>query len=246
MRGAGRCVALLAVIAWSMAAYGVNRAHRRDAMARARWLQVACRRALRVLGISVETRGERAEGVLVAANHLSYLDILVLASLMPVVFVSKKEVRNWPMFGWFAKKAGTLFIDRSRPGDVAKIGAELGAVMTTGLNLAIFLEGTSSDGREVLPFKPALLEPAVRNGWRVMPVALSYLVPPGHSSATEVCWWGEMTLLPHLWNLTTLSWTRARVVWGVPVVPITGQGRKELAADLRSQVVSLSGAGLEA
>lgn len=237
LRGARRLVALIAVISWSVVVYGVQRAHRRDAQSKARWLQRSCRQALRALSVQVESRGEPVKGVVIAANHLSYLDILVLAALTPVVFVSKKEVRRWPVFGWFAEKAGTRFIDRNRRGDVSRIGAEIGPVLADELTVVIFLEGTTTNGVDVLPFKPSLLEPAVRHGWRVLPTAVNYAVPEGRSVENEVCWWGDMTLVPHLWNFMTLPWVQARVGWGDPVAA-AGE-RKVLAVELRERVQSL-------
>ena len=239
VRGAGRLAALLAVIVWSATTYAACRRHRKDVAGKARWLQTTCERALRALAVGVESRGEPAKGAVIVANHLSYLDILVLAALTPAVFVSKKEVRSWPLFGWFAEKAGTRFIDRNRRGDVARIGEELGPAMAAGLTVVLFLEGTTTDGRGVLPFKASLLEPAVRNGWRVVPAALDYAVPAGRSTEREVCWWGDMTLAPHLWNFTTLPWIRARVAWGAAVKVEERADRKSFAAELREQVVAL-------
>lgn len=237
VRGAGRLAALLAVIATSALAYALRGRHRKDAKAKALWLQATCRRGLRTLAVEVASRGEPVHGAVIVANHLSYLDILVLASLTPVVFVSKREVRGWPLFGWFAEKAGTRFIDRSRRGDVARIGEELQPLIAEGLAIVLFLEGTTTDGRDMLPFKPSLLEPAVRHGWRVVPVALDYTVPAGRSAELEVCWWGDMTLAPHLWNFTTLPWVQARVAWGAP--NMAAGERKVLADRLRMNVVRL-------
>lgn len=241
VRGAGRLAALLAVIVWSATTYAACRGNRRDAAGKARWLQGTCRRALRALAVDTESRGEPAHGAVIVANHLSYLDILVIAALTPVVFVAKKEVRSWPLFGWFAEKAGTRFIDRNRRGDVARIGGELGPVMAAGLTVVLFLEGTTTDGRGVLPFKASLLEPVVRNGWAVVPAALDYTVPAGRSAEREVCWWGDMTLAPHLWNFTTLPWVRARVAWGAAVKVEERADRKGFAAELRERVVALRG-----
>ena len=237
VRGAGRLAALLAVIAASALAYALRGRHRKDAMAKALWLQATCRRGLRTLAVRVEPMGEPVHGAVIVANHLSYLDILVLASLTPVVFVSKREVRGWPLFGWFAEKAGTRFIDRNRRGDVARIGDELEPLISAGLTVVLFLEGTTTGGGDVLPFRPSLLEPAVRHGWHVVPVALDYAVPSDRSVELEVCWWGDMTLAPHLWNFTTLPWVRAQVSWGEPVVA-TGE-RKALAEALHESVVRL-------
>ena len=235
--GVWRLLALFAVIIWSMAVYGLDRRNRLGAVAKARWLQRVCGRALRVLAVSVELRGNPAHGAIIVSNHLSYMDILVLAAATPVVFVSKKEVRGWPLFGWFAEKAGTRFIDRTKRGDVRRIGDEIGPVMRADLTVVLFLEGTTTDGRVVLPFKASLLEPAVAHGWNVVPTALGYVVPFGRSVEREVCWWGDMTLLPHLLNFTTLPWVLAKINWGEPVAALSD--RKVLAERLHERVCQL-------
>lgn len=237
VRGASRLLAVIGVLGWMVLVYVLDGRNRRDAGSKARWLQRACRRLLKIFGVSVASHGRPASGAVIVANNLGYLDILVVASVTPVVFVSKKEVRSWPVFGWFAEKAGTRFIDRNKRGDVARIAEEIGPVIAERLNIVIFLEGTSSDGRDVLPFKASLLEPAVRHGWPVVPAALRYAVPAGRSAEQEVCWWGGMTLGPHLLNLTTLPWVKADVAWGDAVT--AGGDRKVLAETLRGQVVAL-------
>ena len=237
VRGAWRLCALLAVIVASMAAYVANRRNRCDAVGKALWLQNTCRRVLGALAVSIESRGIPARGAVIVSNHLSYMDILLMAAVTPVVLVSKKEVRHWPVFGWFAEKAGTRFIDRSKRGDVRRIADEIGPVMQAGLTVVLFLEGTTTDGSGVLPFKSSLLEPSVAHGWNIVPAAVHYEVPSGRSVAREVCWWGDMTLAPHLLNFTTLPWVRAKVAWGM-AAPASGD-RKLLAESLHGQVSAL-------
>ena len=237
VRGAWRFVALFGVILWSVVLYGLDSRHRRDASSKARWLQLTCRRLLRVLAVSVESKGQPAHGAVIVSNHMSYIDIVVMAASTPVVFVSKKEVRQWPLFGWFAEKAGTRFIDRNKRGDVARIADEIEPVMAADLTVVMFLEGTTTDGRGVRPFRSSLLEPAVQKGWRIVPAALGYRVPQGRSVEQEVCWWGDMTLAPHLLNFTTLPWVTARISWGY-AMPARGD-RKILAEVLHQQVVKL-------
>ncbi|MFH1499662.1 MAG: lysophospholipid acyltransferase family protein [Verrucomicrobiota bacterium] len=239
LRAGGRLCGLLGAAFFAAAALLVCPRNRADARARAQWLQRLCARVLRVIGVRVRERGQPVHGALIAANHLGYIDILVLSALTPVVFVAKREVRGWPLFGWFAARAGTRFIDRGKPGDVVRVGGELTALIADGLSVLVFLEGTSSDGRQVLPFKPSLLEPAVRGGWPVAAAALDYAVPPGRSVENEVAWWGDMTLPPHLANFLTLPWVEARVSWGEPRP--ADMNRKELAAVLREDVLSLRG-----
>ena len=177
---------------------------------------------------------------MIACNHLGYLDILVLAAATPVVFVAKREVARWPVFGWFARMAGTHFIDRDTRSDVARVAGELAPAIDAELGVVLFLEGTSTDGTSVLPFKSSLLETAVKAGWPVVPAALTYGLPAGYSVRDEVCWWGEMTLMPHLLHLLTLPRIEAFVAWGSAVVGVNN--RKTLAASLHGRVVALHGA----
>ena len=90
---------------------------------RSSWLQWCSRRTLRVFSVEFESRGPLPPAGLLVCNHLTYLDILVLVALTPAVFVSKAEVQNWPVFGWFAKRSGTLFVDRTRRSDVTRMNA---------------------------------------------------------------------------------------------------------------------------
>ena len=225
-----------AVVA-GVAGFYFHRSHRRSLLSRARWLQRSCRRALRILRVNYSVGGRVPTGSIIVANHLGYVDVLVLAALTPVVFVAKREVRSWPIFGWFARMAGTRFIDRERRADVVRIANELAGPLKEGVNVVLFLEGTSTDGQGVLPFKPSLLEPAVRHGWPVTPAAMTFRVPDGHSARDEVCWWGDMTLAPHLLNLVGLPWVDARVACGEPMV--AHGDRKQVAAELHTRVGQL-------
>jgi 1-acyl-sn-glycerol-3-phosphate acyltransferase len=235
-----RAVQRLGALGWivvtSSAAFVIVPAHRRTLAARARWLQHTCRRGLRALKVTATTTGRCPRGTIVTANHLGYLDILVLAATTPVVFVAKREVRAWPVFGWFARMSGTRFIDREKRSDVVRVASELEPALAAGVSVVLFLEGTSTDGSAVRPFKSSLLEPAARRGWPVVPAALAYRVPAGHSAADEVCWWADMTLGPHLWNLAALPFIDARLAWGEP---IRGEDRKQLAAALHVACVEL-------
>lgn len=233
-------IAMLAVLAGAALGSVVRGGKKENVAERARWLSGICRRLLRVIGVRLTTTDAApGKGAVIVANHLGYLDILVLAAQTPVVFVAKREVRGWPVFGWFAERAGTRFIDRERRGDVVRIAEELGPVLAAGVSVVLFLEGTSSDGREVKAFRASLLEPAVANGWPVVAAGLVYAVPQGRVVEDEVCWWGEMTLAPHLWNLLTLPWIEARLGWGESRSAGRHEDRKMLAAALREEVMRL-------
>jgi 1-acyl-sn-glycerol-3-phosphate acyltransferase len=209
------------------------------ALARARCLHRHSRRTLRAMGVEVSARGHVPGCGLLVSNHLSYLDILVLSSITPAVFVAKSEVRRWPVFGWLARRAGTLFIERAKRGDVARVNDEAARLLETGLLLVIFPEGTSSDGREVLPFRSSLLEPIVGRRHPLSVAHISYEVEDGDASE-DVCYWGDMTFGPHVLKLLGKGRVWASVTF--TAVENKADSRKELARQLHSEVSRLKSA----
>lgn len=203
---------------------------------RAVCLHHGCRRVLRVMVNQIEVRGPvPVEGLLVS-NHLSYLDILLLSAVSPGIFVSKYEVKSWPVFGWFARLGGTVFVQRERRGHVGEISTRIHALLEQGELVFLFPEGTSSDGASVLPFKSSLLEPAIGQQQRVFAAALEYRLPDG-VVAQDVCYWGDMTLAPHFVKLLGKRFVQARVSFQEVRQPATD--RKELAKQLHAEVVRL-------
>jgi 1-acyl-sn-glycerol-3-phosphate acyltransferase len=203
---------------------------------RAAWLHRWCRFACRVLGVCVVTHGSMPRSGLVVCNHLSYLDIIVLSSVTPCVFVAKRDVVAWPLFGWLARAAGTIFADRRRKLDAAIVVAVMGKAIAAGSLVVLFPEGTSSDGSSVLPFKSTLLEPAVQLSCAVTAAAIDYSLPRG-SVADEVCYWRDMILFPHLLNLFTKETIESKLVVA-PFKPV-GTNRKEIAGELRRQIIQM-------
>ncbi len=203
---------------------------------RTRWLQRSSARVLRVFKVRVQSHGAHPRSGLLVSNHLSYLDILVLVSLLPAVFVSKAEVRNWPVFGWCARMAGTLFIDRTRRSDVGRMTAEMKTILDAGQVVVLFPEGTSSSGRDVLPFRSSLLEPACGSQHPLTVSHVRYELEDG-SVEEDVCYWRDMTFLPHLVRLMTRKQIHAEVRFA----PVTQRAadRKELALQLHAEVVRL-------
>ena len=210
---------------------------RAQPMQRAEWLHRACGRALRRLNITVEASGDIPANGLIVANHLSYLDILALSALAPFVFIAKKEVRSWPIFGWISAKAGTLFVDRERKLDTGKVNESVGEALLAGLRVVLFPEGTSSDGSGVLPFRPSLFEPALVAGAMVTPAYISYTVSNG-SVANDVCFWGEMTFLPHLLRLFSIRSVTAYIRFGPMLRDL--QDRKQAAEVTRMEVLRMA------
>jgi 1-acyl-sn-glycerol-3-phosphate acyltransferase len=206
---------------------------------RADWCHHWARSYLRLLNVEVTSRGQSPASGLLTCNHLSYLDIVVLGGSHPQVFLSKAEVRNWPIIGALTRCAGTLFIRRERKSEVAELQSAFSAVVTQGVPLTIFPEGTSSDGSSVLPFFSSLLEPAAQANWPVTPAWIGYHLDEGQGSvADDICYWRDMTFGPHFLKLLSKKKIHATIVFGEPIE--RGLNRKQMAAVLHKEVTALA------
>ena len=205
-------------------------------IARAAWMHRAARRHLKIFGGSVTVSGELPTSGLLVSNHLSYLDIVVICSVAPTVFVSKAEVRHWPVFGVLAKLGGTIFIQRERRLHVGAVNGEIEKALADGALVVIFPEGTSSNGTTILPFRAPLLEPALRGGCEISIACLQYELADG-DPPTEVCYWGNHTFFPHLLNLLGKKSIHATLRFGKFNHPT--DDRKELAKQLHAAVSEL-------
>jgi len=185
---------------------------------------------LRVLGVSVARSGTRpGKPFFLVANHLSYIDILVLGADLGAVFISKQELGGWPLLGHIAKMTGTLFVDRGRRRDAIRVLEEIDRVIAGGAGVVLFPEGTSSKGDRIYPLKPALLEWAAQRVFPVHTAALRYATGNAERPAYQsVCWWGEGTpLLGHFLGLASLPQIRADLVYGPAAV--VAESRSTLA-----------------
>lgn len=209
---------------------------RQHSHARAVWLHRWCRVACVIMGLRLTTIGRMPRRGLLVCNHLSYLDIIALSSIRPCVFVAKHEVAGWPIFGWLARAAGTTFVDRNRRFRASSTITRINAAVGSGLLVVLFPEGTSSDGATVLPFKSSLLEPVVQLDCPIAVGAIEYSLGEG-SVVDEVCYWRDMTLVPHLANLFAKPAIDARIAFADS--SRRGLHRKELARELRQQVIAL-------
>jgi 1-acyl-sn-glycerol-3-phosphate acyltransferase len=226
----------LALAALSYAARCAFRGKPSKPVARALWMQHCARRLLRAMGVESEVFGPIPARGLLVCNHLSYVVILVIGAIAPAVFVAKREVKHWPVFGWLASLAGTIFVDRERRTDAGRLAEEIQAVIDSGVLVILFPEGTSSDGRTVLPFKSSLLEPAARQKHPITAGLIGYELEDG-DVGEEVCYWKDMTLLPHMLNLMGKRGIRASLRLG----QLSGGStdRKELARQLHKKVMGL-------
>jgi len=202
----------------------------------AQWLHESCARTLRAIELQVDVTGELPARGLIVSNHLSYLDIVVLSTAVPCVFVSKAEIAAWPIFGSYARWAGSVFVKRKDRSDVGRANAGIRDALQDGVPVVLFPEGTTTDGQRVLRFHSTMLQPAIEAAVPVTPCALHYELEDG-DPAREACWWGNMTLLPHLWNLLGKRTFRARVTFGEPIQ--ASGDRKSLSAVLHGEVLKL-------
>jgi 1-acyl-sn-glycerol-3-phosphate acyltransferase len=204
--------------------------------ARLRLFRLWSRLLLRLLGARVETAGvpPRPPFFLVS-NHHGYVDIALLASRVEAVFVSRDDVSRWPVFGWLSRSVGTLYVDRETKRDLPRVAAAMETVLAEGIGIVLFPEGTSTGGPEPLPFRPSLLEPAVRLRMPVHFAAISYRTSAGLPPAADaVCWWNDAAFVPHLLGLLRLPGFEARIVIGD--APIVEADRKTLARSLERAV----------
>lgn len=204
--------------------------------ARATWLHGWCRFACRVLGICLTKQGSMPSSGLLVCNHLSYVDIVVLSSIRPCVFVAKRDVASWPLFGWLARAAGAIFVDRDRRFLSVETVDRIREAIASGTAVVLFPEGTSSDGSTVLPFKSALLESIVQLRCTVGSASVEYALDNG-SVADEVCYWRDMTLVPHLLNLFFKREIRAN--YSFSPAKVRDGNRKQIAHELRDEIISL-------
>jgi lyso-ornithine lipid O-acyltransferase len=200
----------------------------------------------RLFGIRVTVIGTpiQDKGVLMVANHTSYFDILVLSSSACVSFVAKKEVGSWPFFGLMSKLQESVFVEREKRSQAMASRDVIRDRLKAGDALVLFPEGTSTDGNRVLPFKSALMgavesEVGVDAQGRVrhvpvQPVSVAYVgtngMPMGREMRALYAWYGDMELIPHLWEALKTGPFDVTVEYHPPVTVDSAGGRKEIAA----------------
>jgi 1-acyl-sn-glycerol-3-phosphate acyltransferase len=159
----------------------------------------------RLFGIHIRVIGApvKDKGVLLLANHTGWLDIVIFSAVMPLCFVAKSEVNSWPFFGTLARLQRTIFVARARRSQTGSVRDLIRQRVLAGETLVLFPEGTSSDGNRVLPFKSALLG-ACGEDVTVQPVSTAYTgihgIPMGRENRPLFAWYGDMELVPHLWE----------------------------------------------
>ncbi len=172
---------------------------------------------------------------MLAANHVSWLDVYSLISVCPARFVAKSEIRNWPLLGWLSQNAGTLFIERTKRSDTARINQDISNALTIGDRVAVFPEGTTSDGTALRHFHASLLQPAVAAETLLYPVAIRYHDMAGHISNAAA--YVNVSLLESLQQILRQSWIEVELIFADPVNS-NGKNRRELARFAEQAIAS--------
>jgi lyso-ornithine lipid O-acyltransferase len=203
-----------------------------------------------MLGVRIRAVGNRIREhpLLIVSNHVSWLDISVITALAPVVFVAKREVASWPLFGLLAKLQRSIFVDRTRRQKTSEVNAEIAQRLAEGDPVLLFGEGTSSDGNRVLPFRTALIGAArdaladaehVQRVW-IQPLSIAYTrlqgLPLGRQHRPRVAWYGGAPLWPHLLGICQRGGIDVVVTWGEPVAFDETSDRKTIARSLETTI----------
>ena len=166
-----------------------------------------------ILGIKVNIQGnmpmKNVTGSFIISNHLSYIDGFVLGSIFKVIYISKKQVRSWPFFGIIARLGATVFIDRSRKDLSIFYVGEIKNLLSSGINILLFPEGTSTNGRQLLPFQPIFFSSPIQAKAEILPVNIFYTHLNGRNIAKEekdkLHWYGQVPFHRHLWQVLSIK-----------------------------------------
>lgn len=192
---------------------------------------------LAALGLRLQVQQQAAvpPACLVVLNHVSWLDILCVHAALPQArFVSKADVRHWPLIGWMVAAAGTLFIERERKRDALRVVHHCAEALRAGDTVAVFPEGTTGDGPQLLPFHANLLQAAVSVDAPLQPMALRYFTPAARF-APEVAYVGNLHLLASLWRIVSARGLQAELQL-LPAIETQAMERRVLAEQTRARI----------
>jgi 1-acyl-sn-glycerol-3-phosphate acyltransferase len=205
-----------------------------------RILQGWSAKLLRILNVRIELadnwRLQATHNMLIVSNHISWLDIFVLNAVIPMRFVAKAEVRAWPVLGWLCARAETLFIERGKARAAARINANMIELLQRGEILAVFPEGTTTDGSQLAHFHSSLIQPAIDAAGNIQPLALRYLDDQGAPSLLPA-YVGEMSFATSLCNILGARRLHVRLTCLAPLDARLGD-RRTLTALARQQIHS--------
>ncbi len=207
----------------------------------ARSTQLWGKRCCWVLGIEVSVQGDMAPPtvpVFLTPNHWGYCDIPAIAATRHVLFVTRAELHSWPLIGWLLKGINLPYISRSSARVLQTANRSLVESFEAGVTVCAFLEGTSTGGDKVLPFRSPLLESALETQTSVQPVVIRWeACDPEINPAEEIAYWKDHVFVPHLWNFLGLKGMKAQIIYGPEIRAASVPGRQELAEAAHRWVV---------
>ena len=203
------------------------------------------RNLLRILNIEVILNGtlpdQDAVTTMFVGNHISWIDIHALNSVRAVRFIAKSDLKDWPIFGWLAKKCNTLFIEREQKKDAVRIIEEASESLKRGDCLCYFPEGTTTDGSQLLPFKGSLMQAPINAGAIIWPFAI-YYPNTDRSANTEMAFAGETTLVESIWQIASLNHPKVELTF-LPQLSPHGHERRGLTISARHAIANHLGFG---
>ena len=208
-----------------------------DRAGRNREINRWARHVLEIAAVRLHVHGavDASRPLMLVANHVSWLDIFAIQSVLPVRFVAKSETRSWPFVGLLSERSGTLFIHQARLRDTHRINALVARAMQDGDVFAFFPEGKTTDGSRLLKFHASLLAPALEVGAVLQPVAIRYEREDG-TLCTEAAFDGERTLMQTVFGITAQRSIDVHLWFAAPLDP-TGRHRRELAEEARAVIL---------
>jgi len=202
------------------------------------WISLCwARLLLKILALKTEIRWHcrkpaKDENFLIAFNHLSYLDAVIIASIMPTRFVTSVEVKETPFLGWLAKGAGALYVERRDRANIKNEVQDISDALHRGENVSFAPEATSTNGEQLLPFKRSIFVAAIQSGKKVLPICINYRKingePVTRSNRDALFWYADMSFFPHFNELLSLSFVLAtiEILEAIPA----GKDHRQLAA----------------
>lgn len=210
-----------------MKAFFIKFRHRHDEVARRQAFiknsSAHCAQMIRVFNVEVSVKGEPLSetNFLYVGNHMGFVDIFILASVMPALFITSQEMRETPLLGAICEMSGCIFVERRRRSQIMNELGALKAALEQGHNVVLYPEATSTNGEMVLPFKKTLMMAGPHAGRPIQPGCINYVEIGGEEfnlrSRDRVCWYGEMTFVEAMWNLLTTDSIKAELEFLEPI-----------------------------
>jgi lyso-ornithine lipid O-acyltransferase len=213
-----------------------------------RWMRGFTWLMRRILNIKITVEGDAGQlgrgGCVIISNHFGYLDGIILGSLFPVIFVSKREVKSWPLIGQWTTLCGTVFINRQKKGLIPLAVNEMSRKLKQQANILLFPEGAATNGERILPFRTAPLAAPLRSRAFIVPITLAYQSvneqPLSAANRDLVYCYDDMPDAPHFWKLLGLRRIEARVTIRPKIdcsrYEDNSAGRKRLAEDCYKRI----------